>query len=151
MLASSSMNSPARNTYFACLIRNGAKVLFSDKSVSNLFDPDVRPKKKALEKHHIFPRNYLEKKLNLDTQQINQIANFTYLEFEDNIDISDDEPKKYFLEIKNKYFNGKEDILNKLLVEHCLPKEFYNMDYQDFLTERRKLIAKLIRATYEKM
>lgn len=150
ILISSSMNNPARNTYFACLIRNSSKVLFSNRTVSDLFDPSMRLKKKALEKHHLFPKNYL-KKLNFDRRQINQVANFTYLEFEDNIDISDDEPKKYFLEIKNKYFKGKEDILNKMMVEHCLPETFYEMDYQEFLKERRKLMAKLIRETFEKL
>ena len=151
ILVSSSMNNPARNTYFACLIKNGSKVLFSNRTVSDLFDPSMKIKKKALEKHHLFPRNFLKEKLNLDKRQINQIANFTYLEFEDNIDISDDEPKKYFLEIKGKYFSGKEDILNKMMLEHCLPELFYKMDYQEFLKESRNLMAKLIRQTYERL
>jgi hypothetical protein len=151
ILVSSSMNNPARNTYFACLIRNGSKVLFSNRTVSDLFDPSMKLRKKALEKHHLFPRNYLKKKLIFDRKQINQIANFTYLEFEDNIDISDDDPKKYFLEIKNKYFTGKEDILYKMMIEHCLPETFYEMEYQEFLKERRILMAKLIRETYEKL
>jgi len=151
LLVSSSSNSPARNIYFACLIKNGTKVLFSNRTVSDLFDPSMKLKKKSLEKHHIFPRNYLKEKFDLDKKQINQIANFTYLEFEDNINISDEEPKKYYFEMKNNYFQNKEDVLNKMLREHCLPNEFYNLEYQEFLKERRKLIAKLIRETYEKL
>ena len=151
ILVSSSMNNPARNTYFACLIRNGSKVLFSNRTVNDLFDPSMKLKKKSLEKHHLFPKNYLKEKFNLDRRQINQIANFTYLEFEDNIDISDDEPKKYFLEIKDKYFKGKEDELNKMMGKHCLPENFYEMEYSEFLKERRKLIAKMIRKTYQSL
>ena len=151
LLVSSSVNSPARNVYFACLIRNGAKVLFSSRSVSDLFDPSMKLRKKALDKHHIFPKNYLKEKLNLDKKQINQVANFTYLEFEDNIKISDEEPKKYYPKIKNKYFAGKEDILNIMAKDHCLPEEFYNLEYSEFLKERRKLMAKLMRETYESL
>ncbi|MBU1104129.1 MAG: hypothetical protein KJ600_06265 [Nanoarchaeota archaeon] len=151
ILVSSSMNNPARNTYFACLIRNGSKVLFSSRTVNDLFDPSMKLKKKSLEKHHLFPKNYLKEKFSLDRKQINQIANFTYLEFEDNIDISDDEPKKYFLEIKNKYFKGKEEVLNKMTSEHCLPEKFYEMEYSEFLKERRKLMAKMIRTTYHSL
>ena len=36
-------------------------VLFSERKVGDLFDPTLKKKKKDLEKHHIFPRNYLVK------------------------------------------------------------------------------------------
>jgi len=151
LLISSSKNSPARNVYFACLIKNGAYVLFSNRTISDLFEPSMKPRKKSLEKHHIFPKNYLKSKFDFDRKQINQVANFTYLEFEDNINIGDDEPKKYFLEIKEKFFKNREDALNKMMKDHCLPEEFYNLEYQEFLKARRKLIAKLIRNTYERL
>jgi len=39
LLVSSSKNNALRNTFFACLIRNGAPVLFSNRKVADLFDP----------------------------------------------------------------------------------------------------------------
>ena len=148
LLVSSSSNSPARKIYFACLIRNNFNVLFSNRTVNELFNPEMKLNRNALEKHHIFPKEYL-KTLNLDRKKRNQTANFTYLEYEDNLDISDDPPKKYFLEIKTKHFKGKEDVLEKMLVNHCLPTNFYDLDYNEFLLQRRKLIANSIRETYE--
>jgi uncharacterized protein with ParB-like and HNH nuclease domain len=149
LLVSSSKNNAIRNAFFAGLIRKSSNVLFSERKVSDLFDPALKKKKKDLEKHHIFPRNYLVKNFNLDSRQINQVANFTYLEYEDNIDISDAPPKDYYLDIKDKYFKGKEAELSQLLSDHCLPEKFYDMNYNDFLKERRKLMAKMVRAVFE--
>lgn len=151
LLVSSSKNNAIRNAFFASLIRNGTNVLFSHRKVGDLFDPAMKVKKKHLEKHHIFPRSYLSDKFHLDSRQINQVANFTYLEYEDNIDISDSPPKEYFLEIKNQYYENKEDELERLLADHCIPKEFYDMDFNDFLRERRKLIANMVRSVFESL
>ena len=151
LLISSSQKNAIRNTFFACLIRKGANVLFSDRKVGDLFNPDMRPKKKHLEKHHIFPKHYLADKFNLDRRQINQVANFTYLEFEDNIEISDAPPKDYFVEIKRKYYKGKEAELEKMLTDHCLPSNFYDLNYDDFLKQRRKLMANMIRTVFESL
>jgi len=151
LLVSSSKMNAIRNTYFACLIRKGANVLFSDRKIGDLFTPELKKRKKDLERHHIFPRNYLVKEFKLDSKQINQVANFTYLEYEENIDISDDPPKKYFLEKKEEYYTGKEEELKKMMMEHCLPDNFYDMEYGAFLKERRKLIAKLVRTVFESL
>jgi hypothetical protein len=59
LLVSSSKNNALRNAFFACLIRSGAPVLFSTRKVSDLFDPSLKQKRKSLEKHHLFPRNFL--------------------------------------------------------------------------------------------
>lgn len=151
LLVSSSTKNSLRNTFFASLIRKGTNVLFSERKVSDLFDPVFRKRKKDLEKHHIFPKHYLAQKFDLDRRQINQVANFTYLEFEDNIKIRDSAPIDYFIEIKNKYYNNREADLKKVLADHCLPENFYNMDYNDFLKERRKLMAKTVRSVFESL
>ena len=142
LLVSSSKKNAIRNTFFAGLIRKGANVLFSEKKVGDLFDPALKKRKKDLEKHHIFPKNYLSSKFGLDRRQINQVANFTYLEFEDNIDISNSAPKDYFIDITNRYYKNRETELREVLAEHCLPENFYDMNFKDFLKKRRKLMAK---------
>ena len=151
LLVSSSKKNAIRNAYFACLIRKGANVLFSDRKIGDLFTPELKKRKKDLEKHHIFPRHYLAQNFQLDKKQINQVANFTYLEYEENIDISDDPPKKYFIEREKEYYKGKTEELDKMMAEHCLPNNFYNMEYGAFLKERRKLMAKLVRRVFESL
>lgn len=151
LLVSSSKNNALRNTFFAGLIRKGINVFFSERKIGDLFDPALKKRKKDLEKHHIFPRKYLLSKFGLDKRQINQVANFTYLEFEDNIDISDSAPKDYFVDIENKYYKNREAEMKKMLEDHCLPENFYNMDYETFLKERRKLMSKKIRSVFESL
>jgi len=151
LLVSSSKKNAIRNAFFASLIRNGANVLFSDRKVGDLFDPALKKRKKDLEKHHIFPRNYLIQKFSLDRRQINQVANFTYLEFEDNIDISDSPPDEYFGDIKQQQYANKDAALAKLLTDHCLPENFSTMNYDDFLKERRKLMAKTVKGVFESL
>jgi hypothetical protein len=151
LLVSSSKKNAIRNAFFAGLIRNSANVLFSERKVGDLFDPALKKRKKDLEKHHIFPRNYLLSKFGLDKRQINQVANFTYLEFEDNIDISDTAPKEYFVDIKNRYYKNRNTDLKKVLTDHCLPDNFYDMEFNDFLKERRKLMAKSVRSVFDSL
>jgi len=151
LLVSSSKKNAIRNAFFAGLIRRGVNVLFSNKKVSDLFTPELKKRKKDLEKHHIYPKNYLSQKFDLDRRQINQVANFTYLEFEDNIAISDQPPKDYYMNIKNKYYKNKELELEKVITDHCLPKNFYDMNFDDFLRERRKLMAKTVRSVFESL
>ncbi|HOB33742.1 MAG TPA: hypothetical protein PKH32_12770, partial [Verrucomicrobiota bacterium] len=55
-LDSSSARNPELFAYMAAQNRLGAPVLFSHKKVSDLLDPTIRATKKALERHHLFPR-----------------------------------------------------------------------------------------------
>lgn len=112
---SSSKHNTLRNAFFACLIRNSAPVLFSSRKVADLFDPALKTKRKSLEKHHPFPKNYLQETFGLEKREINQVANFTYLEYPDNVEISDDPPKVYFEAIQ----------------KESLPKEFPSADGYD--------------------
>ena len=148
LLVSSSTNNPLRNTFFAGLIKLGVNVLFSNRKVDALFDPALKKRKKDLEKHHIFPKNYLAQKFNLDSRQINQVANFTYLEFEDNIDISDANPRDYY-KMMQKHFSEIE--LKEMLSQHAIPANFYELEYNDFLQQRRKMMAEMIRKAFNKI
>lgn len=151
-LKTSSARSPIGNAYYATLNMLGTPVLFSKKLVGHLFDPSVKTRKKRLEKHHIFPRNFLVEKYgfdkNKDKAKINQTANLTFLEFEDNIKVSDLSPKEYF-PLLSKRFSGEE--LKTMLEYHALPEKFYELSYEDFLTERRKLMAEVIKKAFYKM
>jgi hypothetical protein len=150
LLVTSNTISPVASAFFASLIRNGTNALFSGKKVGDLYDPSIKIKKSSLDKHHIFPKEYL-KKLGYEQTLINQIANLTYLEFIDNIKISDTDPKTYYTQIRNKNYVGKEAQLEESLDLHGLPRNFYDLNYPDFLIKRRKNIAGLIQNLYNSL
>jgi len=151
-METSSARSPEANAFYASLNKLGSTVLFSRKLVGDLYDPSLKIKKKRLEKHHIFPRNYLISKYgfdkNKDKAKINQIANLTFLEFEDNIEISDANPSKYFAMVKKRFADNE---LNEMLNQHAIPDNFYQLEYDDFLQKRRKLMASVIRKAFNKI
>lgn len=151
-METSSARSPEANAFYAALNKLGSPVLFSRKLVGDLYDPSLKIKKKRLEKHHIFPRNYLISKYgfdkNKDKAKINQIANLTFLEFEDNIEISDDKPSEYFAMVQKRF--GESEI-KEMLAQHAIPENFYQLEYDDFLQERRKLMTGIIKKAFNKI
>lgn len=151
-METSSARSPEANAFYAALNKLGSPVLFSRKLVGDLYDPSLKIKKKRLEKHHIFPRNYLISKYgfdkNKDKAKINQIANLTFIEFEDNIEISDDKPSEYIERMKKRF--GESEI-KEMLAQHAIPENFDQLEYDTFLQERRKLMAGVIRKAFNKI
>jgi hypothetical protein len=151
-METSSARSPEANAFYAALNKLGSPVLFSRKLVGDLYDPSLKIKKKRLEKHHIFPRNYLISKYgfdkNKDKAKINQIANLTFLEFEDNIEISDNKPSEYFAMVQKRF--GESEI-KEMLAQHAIPENFYQLEYDDFLQERRKLMTGIIKKAFNKI
>jgi hypothetical protein len=147
-LDSSSARNPELFAYIAAQNRLNSPVLFSHKKISDLLDPSIKGKKKSLEQHHLFPRSWLEKQGISDLKEINQMANFALLEWPDNIDISDENPKEYAPKIQ-KRINEKE--WPRMLEHHALPENWHQLPYKSFLHERRKLMAAIIRRGYESL
>lgn len=109
--------------------------------------------------HHIYPRNHL-KKQGLSKGRYNQIANFVLAQSEINIAISDKPPDQYFQELLNQCDGGKkkyggiteEKDLRANLEMHCIPTAMLDGKipaYDDFLEERRKLMAQKIKSWFE--
>lgn len=147
-LATSSARSPSLFAYYAALNLLDAQVLFSQMKVSKLIDPALKAKKSAIERHHLFPKNYL-KKLNItELRDTNQIANYALVEWTDNIDISDEAPSKYL----SRYIERLSDRDRKRMYYwHALPEGWENMEYKDFLISRRKAIANVIRDGFDRL
>lgn len=109
--------------------------------------------------HHIFPKDYLQKNGKNNRSLYNQIANFAMLQTEVNIQIGKKAPCEYMKSIieqcngqENKYgaINTIED-LHFNMNENCIPESFINMsidNYDEFLKERRKLMAQKIKEYY---
>ena len=96
----------------------------------------------------IFPKHYLKENGYGDDRDRNQVANYTYIDYATNIDISDKPPAEYVTEYREKL--GEEGYL-RTCSENALPENFENLDYPQFLAARRKLMAALIRKGYERL
>lgn len=147
-LDSSSARNPELFAYVASQNRLGAPVLFSHKKVADLLDPVLKTKKKALERHHLFPRAWLEGQGFSDLKQINQMANYALLEWPENIDISDAPPSEYVPEIRPRFSDADWATMQEL---HALPDNWQQMEYQEFLQARRVKMADVIRRGFESL
>ncbi|HBO99757.1 MAG: hypothetical protein UU48_C0009G0020 [Candidatus Uhrbacteria bacterium GW2011_GWF2_41_16] len=151
-LDKASINNPFLNLFFAAQIKAGDKgFLSTDITVGNMIDHrgDI---------HHLFPREYL--KVNgFERGDYNQIANFVYAQSEINIKVGKSAPKDYMGEVREQTNGGKltyggitdEKALRENLKQNCIPHSFEEMDvshYENFLKERRKLMAKKIKDYY---
>lgn len=148
-LNSSASTSAVWNTYLAALNILNVKVLFSDLYYNQLLTGDFNGTRTALEKHHLFPKAYLERIGIKDDRDRNQIANFAYIEWGDNMTVGDDAPSEYFKEIFDRKIEKNEQ--EKAMKYNALPEKWYDMSYKDFLTERRKLMSNVIKEGYEKL
>jgi hypothetical protein len=138
--------SPVWSSYSASLNLLDVKCLLSDLHVRVLLSPGMGGKKSAVEKHHLFPKAYLKSIGIIDKREINQIANLAYLEWRKNDAILDEAPAKYWPVVTK---NIETTELSRMKYFHALPDNWENMNYDDFLSERRKLIAQIIKAGYE--
>lgn len=152
-LETSAINSPFFNVFLAAqvhasdnsLLMNGTKVRELITTMGDI--------------HHIFPKVYLQKNGITDKSKYNQIANYTFLDTATNISIGEKAPYDYFNTVAEqcstkelKYGNITDlDLLKDNLATNCIPENIVNldvMDYEDFLLERRKLMAKKIKDYY---
>lgn len=150
-LGTSSPNSPSLMAYSAALVLLNATVLLSNVKVSELLDPAVKAPKAPLERHHLFPKAHLKKRLGIeDIKDTNQIANFALVEWSTNIEISDTPPSKYWAkEVAAKGIDAK--TLKKMMHWHGLPAGWESMDYRDFLDKRRRAMAAVIREGFRRL
>jgi hypothetical protein len=83
-----------------------------------------------LERHHLFPRAWLEKAGETDLKVINQMANYALLEWPENISISDDPPSEYVNEIRPRFEATEWKRMSDM---HALPERWETMSYESFL------------------
>lgn len=146
-LAVSGKGNNAWNAYVAALNIMDAKLLFSKSNllVSKLFEPGTDGNRKSLEKHHLFPKAHMKAQGYTDAK-INQMANYAFIDWKDNMDILDDAPSVYYPIVCEG--RSDEEIL-RMEEENALPHGWENMPYEDFLVERRKLMAAKIKQAFD--
>ncbi len=146
-LAVSGKGNNAWNAYVASLIILDSKLLFSKGTLklSKLFETGSNGNRQSLEKHHLFPKAHLKKQGYTDNE-INQMANYAFIEWTDNQEILDEAPSEYY---RNICKGMSDEQVEKMEDENALPHDWENMKYKDFLEKRRKLMAKKIKEAYE--
>lgn len=151
-LNTSVASSPYFHVYLASQVRTNDKGFLSrDVLVSDLISlrGDI---------HHLFPKDYL-KKNGLARGQYNQIANYVYMQSEVNIKVGNKPPKEYFKIIRQQMsedqrlisgISNEEELSGNLQI-NSIPLAIMDMEiehYQDFLDQRRKLMAEKIKKYY---
>lgn len=147
-LNSSSATSPAWYGYIAAINVLGTPMLFSTASLSQYFILGTSGDKNSIDKHHIFPKNYLGKIGYNNDRDRNQIANFTYLDYATNIDISDAPPTEYVSRYRDKLGEEGYKLACK---QNALPENFEQLSYHEFLIKRRILMAQIVKKAYDKL
>jgi hypothetical protein len=151
----SAVNSPYLSIFFAAQVKNADRGFLSrDITVSTMIQNqgDI---------HHIYPRKFL-KSQGLGRTKYNQIANYAMTQSEINIAIGAKDPDKYFAEIIKQIETGKlkyggikvEGELKKNFEENCIPiamLESGAMEYDEFLKERRVLMAMKMKRYFQSL
>ncbi len=142
--------SPYYQCYLAALNILEARMFMLDMPVSQWMDPSI-PKIKGLETHHLFPRSYLREVLGIDDiKRVNQIANYAPTDWTTNIAISDTGPATYWPALlAERQFTQEQ--LRKQMYWHALPEGWHEMEYDQFLSRRRELMAQVTQAGFDKL
>lgn len=149
-LESSAGKSPVLSAYIAALNILDAEALFSKVKVRSRLDPSVTVQK-GIERHHLFPKQFLKKELGVgDQRKINQIANMTLVDWTDNIAVSDSAPAEYWPQQVAANRLTPAD-LERQAYWHALPAGWTAMGYTDFLAHRRRLMAQVIRDAFDRL
>lgn len=155
-LATSASRSPSLFAYLAALNILDAPVLFSKMRCAELFDPSLAGSKVKVQRHHLFPRKYLEGLGVVDLKQVNQIANLAVLEWHDNLAISATDPAEYwpaYLEVMRDSPAGmapfSDTEIATMIRLHALHDGWPAMPYEGFLGERRRRMASVVHEAFD--
>ncbi len=152
-MATSSIKSP----YFLCY--KAAQGKLGDKGFlsTNITVTDLLLNRSDI--HHVYPRQYL-KGLGFSASTYNQIANYVVAQSEINIAINATAPDAYFATLAAQCKGGAlkyggisdEQTMRENLHMNCIPETMLDgeiKDFNDFLEERRKLMALKVKAWFE--
>ncbi len=145
--------SPFFQTFLAAQVATGARGFLSRSiTVSAMLE-------QSGDIHHIVPKDYLQKNGYPDRGDYNQVANYALTETSINISVSNKPPTAYMAAIEDQIGSGTLilgeittlDVLTQNLAENAVPATLAEVtagSYPEFLTERRKLMAAVIRDYY---
>ncbi len=109
--------------------------------ITTALEPAVTATKSTVKEHHHFPKAHLASIGISERKIVNQIANFALLEWPRNLKLRATAPDVYAPSLDAAL--SKEDRFH-----HSLPPEWWKMPYDEFLSERRKRMADVVRAAW---
>lgn len=153
-LTTSNGNHPAFLSFIAAQVKRNARGFLSkDITIRSMLEHrgDV---------HHVFPKNYLKTKHGLTRSQYNQVGNYVYMQQEINIAVGDNKPSEYLQKVVLQCASGQPtygsivslDDLKANMAENAIPLAILDeqeMDYEEFLEQRRKLMGQVLKKYYE--
>ncbi|MCM8746271.1 hypothetical protein NET03_06975 [Thermomicrobium sp. CFH 73360] len=138
-------SSPLLKVFRAAQVVLDAPALFSTIPSRHVLDPTHAPPIKPVHDHHLFPRAFLSQ-LGFTPQQANQLANRVWIGWRDNLAINDSPPDEYAPKLERLFSREQ---LQKMLELNALPERWYEYPYEEFLSERRRRMAHLIKQASE--
>ncbi|CAN5475032.1 hypothetical protein BH20ACI3_BH20ACI3_01780 [soil metagenome] len=138
---------PAALAFRAAQVVLGTRALFSDQLLQNLLDPPADGGRAASEAHHLFPTTWLHSRWIQDRRVVNQVANLADVGWHENSVIGGRGPAEYVPRLREKLAID-DDRWGRLCAEHALPLGWESMEYEEFLGERRRRMAEIIRVAF---
>ena len=137
---------PVWNGFLAAQVVLGSRVLFGTGTVAQLLMPASTGTKRAYDKHHLFPANFLHGGPYEHAKD--RRANFACIDYQKNIYISDDDPKVYVARFREVL---GDDAYRTSCAENAIPYGFEDMSYLEFLEKRRALMAEMIKDAFGRL
>jgi hypothetical protein len=155
-LETTSTASPFFQTFLAAQVATGVRGFLS-KSITI-----AAMHQQSGDIHHIVPKDFLQKNGFPDRADYNQVANFALTETSINISISNKPPTEYMAEIAAQIESGALTLgeitdaadLTRNFAENAIPANLETVtagSYPEFLAERRRLIAGVIRSYFDQL
>ena len=141
---------PAALAFRAAQVVLGTRALFSDQLLQNLLDPPAQCARAASEAHHLFPEAWLHARGIRERRRVNQVANLADVGWHENNVIGGRGPVEYVPRLRQK-LSIDDDRWGRLCAEHALPLGWESMEYEEFLRERRRRMADIIRVAFRQL
>ena len=141
---------PAALAFRAAQVVLGTRALFSDQALRNLLDPPADGTRAASEAHHLFPTTWLYSQGIRERRLVNQVANLAIVGWHENSVISGRGPAEYVPRLREK-LAIHDDQWGRMCAEHALPLGWESMEYKEFLRERRRRMADIIRVAFRQL
>jgi hypothetical protein len=141
---------PAALAFRAAQIVLGTRALFSDQLLQNLLDPPAQGARAASEVHHLFPEAWLNARGIRERRRIHQVANLADVGWHENAVIGARGPADYIPRLRQR-LDIDDDRWGRMCAEHALPPGWESMEYEEFLRERRRRMADIIRVAFRQL
>lgn len=141
---------PTALAFRAAQVVLGTRALFTDQLLQNLLDPPAQGGRAASEAHHLFPEAWLHGRGIRERRRVNQVANLADVGWHENSVIGGRGPADYVPRVREK-LDIDDDQWGRMCAEHALPVGWEVMEYESFLSERRRRMAEIIRVAFRKL